>query len=95
MGWAVRLLLDLGDDQDIEALDAHLAERSLGIDDLFAAANWVVPRRKGDRLYAYGRGAGGRPIVIVLQRRAAAWRPRTAWPMDDVELRWWRRHGGR
>lgn len=95
MGWAMRLLLDLGDDDDIDTLDAHLAERDLSVDDLLAAANLVVPRRKGDRLYAYGRGVGGRPVVIVLQRREAGWRPRTAWPMDAVELRWWRRHGGR
>lgn len=91
----MRIDLDLGDDDDVAALDAHLAERGLGIEDLLAAADGILPRRKGDRLYAYGRGAGGRPIVIVLQRRGSAWRPRTAWPMDDVEQRWWRRQGGR
>lgn len=91
----MRLDLDLGDDDDIDALDAHLAERGLGINDLLAAVDEVVPRRKGDRLYAYGRGLGGKPIVAVMQRRGSAWRPRTAWPMDEVEERWWRRHGGR
>ena len=91
----MRIDLDLGDDDDIDSLDAHLGERELGIGDILEAAGAVIPRRKGDRLYAYGRGVGGRPIVIVLQRRGPAWRPRTAWPMDDVEERWWRRHGGR
>ena len=90
----MRLKLDLGDDDHVEALEAHLAERGLGVDDILAAAAGIVPRRKRDRLYAYGRGSGGRPIVIVLQRHGNAWRPRTAWPMNDVELRWWRRHGG-
>lgn len=89
------LVLDLGDDDDVEALDVHLAERGLGIGDVLAAASEVVPRRKGDRLYAYGRGIGGRPIVIVFRRTGSGWRPRTAWPMDDVEVRWWRRQGGR
>lgn len=91
----MRIELDLGDDDDIEALDEHLAERGLGIQDLLASAPVAVVRRKGDRLYAYGRGVGGRPIVSVLQARGSAWRPRTAWPMNDVEQRWWRRHGGR
>lgn len=91
----MRIDLDLGDDDDVDALDLHLGERGLGINDILAAADRVVPRRKGDRLYAYARGGGGRPIVIVLQRRGAVWRPRTAWPMNDVELDWWRRHGGR
>jgi hypothetical protein len=53
-----------------------------------------VLRRKGDRLYGYGRGGGGRPIVVVMQQRAHGWRPRTAWPMNDTEEQWWRRHGG-
>lgn len=91
----MRLTLDLGDDDDIDRLAAHLGERGLGIDDILAAASAIVPRRKGDRLYAYGRGVGGRPIVIVMQRWGVRWRPRTAWPMDVVEQRWWRRHGGR
>lgn len=91
----MQLDLDLGDDDDFEALEEHLGERGLGVDDILAASGALVPRRKGDRLYAYGRGVGGRPIVIVVQRRGSGWRPRTAWPMDDVELRWWRRHGGR
>jgi hypothetical protein len=87
--------VDLGNDDDIQALDEHLGARGLGINDILAATDAVVARRKGDRLYAYGRGSGGRPIVMVLQRRGSAWRPRTAWPMDDVEQRWWRRQGGR
>lgn len=95
MAVSVRIDLELGDGEDIASLDEHLGIRGLGVDDILAAADAVVPRRKGDRLFAYGRGLGGRPIVIVLQRRGSAWRPRTAWPMDDVEHRWWRRHGGR
>ena len=91
----VRIDLDLGHEEQWDALDAHLGDHGLGIDDILVAADAVVPRRKGDRLYAYGRGVGGRLIVIVLQRLGSAWRPRTAWPMDDVEERWWRRHGGR
>lgn len=91
----MRIHLDLGDDGDLDALETHLGERGLGIGDILAAAVEVVPRRKGDRMYAFGRGVGGQPIVIVLQRRGARWRPRTAWPMDDVERQWWRRHGGR
>lgn len=91
----MQLILDLGEESEIERLDVHLAERGLSVDDVLAAAQWVLPRRKGDRLYAYGRGLGGRPIVVVLAARGSAWRPRTAWPMDDVEQRWWRKHGGR
>ena len=91
----MRLELDLGTEEDVDALDDHLAERALSAEDIVAAADWVIPRRKGRRLYAYGRGLGGRPIVVVLAIRGSAWRPLTAWPMDDVEQRWWRRHGGR
>ena len=91
----MRLLLDLGTESDIDALDAHLAERGLSVEDVLAAAEGIVPRRKGDRLYAYGRGLGERPIVVVMARSGSGWRPRTAWPMDDTEERWWRRHGGR
>ena len=86
--------LDIGDDDDIDALNDHIGEHGLGIDDILVAADTVVPRRKGDRIYAYGRGIGGRPIVIVLERRGARWRPHTAWPMGAEELRWWRRQGG-
>ena len=94
-GLTVRIDLDLGDEDDVDALDHHLGEHGLDIDDILVATELVVPRRHGDRLYAYGRGVGGRPIVIVLQRQGSAWRPRTAWPMDNVERDWWRRHGGR
>jgi hypothetical protein len=76
-------------------LEGHLAERGLSVEDVLAAAEMVVPRRKGPRLYAYGRSLGGGPIVVVLARRGSGWRPRTAWPMDLMEERWWRRHGGR
>lgn len=89
------LVLDLGTDEEIDELDAHLAEHGLSVDDVIAAAEWIVPSRKGTRLYAYGRGHGGRPIVVVLSARGSGWRPRTAWQMDEVEQRWWRRHGGR
>ena len=91
----MRIDLDLGDEDDVDSLDDHLGEHGLGIDDVLLATELVVPRRKGDRLYAYGRGVGGRPVVIVLQRRGSAWRPRTASPMDEGERDWWRRHGGR
>jgi hypothetical protein len=91
----MRLDLDLGDDDEVDALDAHLAERGLGVEDILTVAEVAVARRKGGRLYAYGRGLGGRPVVVVMIRRGPAWRPRTAWSMDGVELRWWRRHGGR
>ena len=50
----MRLLLDLGIESDIDALDAHLAERGLSVEDVLAAAERIVPRRKGDRLYACG-----------------------------------------
>jgi hypothetical protein len=89
------LVLDLGDEEDLEYLDAHLAERGLRVGDLVAAAEWIVPRRKGTRLYAYGRGIGGRPIVMVLSQYGSRWKPRTAWPMSDTEQRWWRKQGGR
>lgn len=91
----MRLILDLGSEEEEEYLDAHLAERNLSVEDVLTAAEWAVPRRKGPRLYAYGRGVGGRPIVVVPATAGAGWRPRTAWPMDEVEQRWWRRHGGR
>jgi hypothetical protein len=91
----VRLILDLGTDEEQDELDLHLAEKGLSVDDVLAAAAWVVPRRKGSRLYAYGRGLGGRPVVVVLARRGSAWKPRTAWEMDRVEENWWRKHGGR
>ena len=89
------LILEFGTDQEVDELDAHLAEKGLSVEDVIVAAEWVVPRRKGARLYAYGRGLGGRPIVVVLSARGSRWKPRTAWPMDDIEQRWWRRHGGR
>jgi hypothetical protein len=91
----VRLLLDLGSESEVDELNAHLAERGLDVSDVLAVTERVVPRRKGDRLYAYGRGSGGRPIVVVLARRGSGWHPRTAWPMNEVEEHWWRRHGGR
>jgi hypothetical protein len=91
----VRLVLDLGDAEAQERLDLHLSQRGLSVDDVVAAAEFLVPRRKGDRLYGYGRGAGDRPIVVVLRRVRRRWRPLTAWQMDEIEERWWRRHGGR
>ena len=90
----MELILDLGDEDEQEWLDGHLGERGLGIEDVLAAASSLVPRRKGDRLFGYGRGVGGRPIVVVFSKNQRAWRPRTAWPMNEVEWRWWRRHGG-
>ena len=38
----MRLKLDLGDDDHVEALEAHLAERGLGVDDILAAAAAIV-----------------------------------------------------
>lgn len=90
----MELILDLGNEDAQEWLDEHLSERGLSIGDVIAAASGLVPRRKGDRLYGYGRGAGDRPIVVVFSRGERGWRPRTAWPMNEVEERWWRRHGG-
>jgi hypothetical protein len=64
-------------------------------------SNFVYDRRlmpeslNGRRLYAYGRGDGSQLLVVVLSKTRAGWRPRTAWEMDDVERRWWRKHGGR
>ena len=91
----MELLLDLGDEPGQEWLERHLGERGLSIEDVLLAASVVVPRRKGDRLYGYGRGVGDRPIVVVFSRGQRGWRPRTAWPMNQVEERWWRGHGGR
>ena len=91
----MRITLDLGDDDDQEWLDAHLAAKGLGLPDVLAVAGSSVARRKGRRIYAYGRGLGGQPVVIVLMRTGIGWRPRTAWRMDEVERRWWRGHGGR
>jgi hypothetical protein len=89
------LILDLGDDDDQVWLEDHLAIRGLTIEDVVSAAAVIVARRKGSRLYGYGRGRGGRLIVVVFSKTRHGWRPRTAWPMDDVEERWWRNHGGR
>lgn len=91
----MELTLDLGNVDDEERLEAHLMERGLTIEDVIAAAELIVPRRKGSRLYGYGRSAGGQPIVVVFAAVSNGWRPRTAWPMDEVEVRWWRKHGGR
>lgn len=91
----MELILDLGDEDDQDRLDLHLGERGLGLEDVIAVAAAMIGRRKGSRLYGYGRGVGGRPIVVVFSQALTGWRPRTAWPMDDVEERWWRRHGGR
>lgn len=95
VGTEVRIRLDLGDEEDQEWLEAHLARRGLSLGDVLSVAGSSIARRKGRRLYAYGRGAGGRPVVVVLMRTAIGWRPRTAWRMDNVELRWWRAQGGR
>jgi hypothetical protein len=91
----VDLVLDLGDEDDQEWLADHLARRGLMIEDVVTAAADIVARRKGSRLYGYGRGLGGHPIVVVFSESPRGWRPRTAWRMDDVEERWWRRHGGK
>ena len=91
----MELILDLGTEEDIEWLGAHVAERGLTIEDVVAVAEFLVPRRKGSRLYGYGRGVGGQPIVVVFEAGRNGWRPRTAWQMDEVETRWWRKHGGR
>ena len=91
----MRITLDLGDDDDQEWMDAHLATKGLGLRDVLAVTTSSVARRKGSRPYAYGRGLGGRPVVVVLMQTGIGWRPRTAWRMDEVEQRWWREHGGR
>lgn len=91
MSW----LLDLGTEDDQERLSAHLGIRGLTIGDVLAVAEEPVGRRKGDRIYLYGRGVGARPLVVVLVRASAGWRPKTAWPMNAHERRWWLAHGGR
>ena len=91
----MRITLDLGGDDDQEWLEIHLAAKGLGLRDVLAVTGLSVARRKGSRLYAYGRSLGGRPAVVVLMRTGIGWRPRTAWRMDEVEQRWWREHGGR
>lgn len=90
----MRIRVDLGDDEDQERLETHLGERGVTLADVIAVARDAVPRRKGRRLYAYGRG-DSQLLVVVLSKTRAGWRPRTAWQMDDVERRWWRKHGGR
>lgn len=91
----MRIRIDLGDDGDQAHLEAHLAQRGLGISDVLAVAEAAVARRKGRRVYAYGRGDGSQLVVVVLRITGIGLRPMTAWEMDDVERRWWRRHGGR
>lgn len=90
----MRLDLDLGTASDVEWLESHLAERGLGIADVYAAAPRAIIRRKGNRMYAYGRATSGLPIVVVLAERRGRWRPRTAWPMNTAERRWWKDQGG-
>ena len=91
----MRIRVDFGDDEDQERVEIHLARRGLGLVDVLAVAEDAVARRKGSRLYAYGRGDGSQPMVVVLSKTRAGWKPRTAWEMDDVERRWWRKQGGR
>lgn len=91
----MRIRVDLGDDEDQERMEIHLARRGLGLPDVLAVVWDAVARRKGSRLYAYGRGDGSQPVVVVLSKTRAGWRPRTAWEMDEVERRWWRKQGGR
>jgi hypothetical protein len=95
VGTDVRITLDWGNEGEQEWLEAHLAARGLGLGEYLSVAGYGIARRKGRRLYAYGRGSGGSPVVVVLMRTSIGWRPRTAWRMDDVELRWWRGQGGR
>jgi hypothetical protein len=64
----LRLTLDLGDDDHLDWLDVHLAGRGLSVGDILMAAQWIIPRRKGDRMYGYGRGMNGQPIVVVLSQ---------------------------
>lgn len=91
----VDLDLDFGSDDEFEALVQHLGERALGADDVVEALTYAVLRRKGSRIFGYGRAVGGQPIVVVLAERGSRWRPKTAWPMNTKEQRWWREHGGR
>lgn len=91
----MRWEIDLGGLDTQEALESHLAERGISVDDIWSVAADGVPRRKGDRIYLFGRATDGEPIVAVLAPAKEGWRPRTAWVMDDRERRWWRKHGGR
>lgn len=91
----MRWEIDLGDRDAQEALESHLAERGISRDDIWSATSDGVPRRKGDRIYLFGRATDGAPIAVVLAPVRERWRPRTAWVMNDRERRWWREHGGR
>lgn len=89
-----RVHIDLGDVDEQAQLAAHLAERGLALDDVWAVASKAVPRRKGNRIYLHGRGTSGAPLVIVLNQVGSGWRPRTGWQMDRRERKWWRARGG-
>lgn len=90
MRWEV----DFGNDEEQQQLAEHLAERGLWMADMQFVAENAVGRRKGDRMFLFGRGEGGLPLVMVATRVGNAWRPLTAWAMSLGERRWWRARGG-
>jgi hypothetical protein len=90
----VRWEVDFGDEDDQRHLAEHLAERGLWVGDVEAVAAEAIGRRKGDRMFLFGRGEDGLPVVVVAARASSGWRPVTAWPMSLAERRWWRARGG-
>ena len=46
----MRIALDLGDDDDQEWLEVHLAAKGIGLSDVLAVAASSIARRKGRRL---------------------------------------------
>ena len=91
----MRWEIELGESDEQDRLEAHLSQRGISADDIWSAAADCIPRRKGSRIYLFGRADTREPIVVVLARTRNQWRPRTAWVMDERERRWWRSHGGR
>lgn len=90
MRWEV----DFGSEDDQRHLEDHLAVRGLWLGDIDAVASDAIGRRKGDRMFLFGRAEDGRPTVVVTVDARGAWRPVTAWPMSLAERRWWRARGG-
>ena len=91
----MRWEIEFGGLAEQDRLEAHLSTRGISIDDIVSAAANAIPRRKGSRIYLFGRAQSGEPIVVVLTPAGKQWHPGTAWVMDSRERRWWLSHGGR